>query len=199
MHKSMIVAVMAAALAATPSFAQTPASGAAKPADQTRSTAAAGKSDKTDKTHGALTTAQGFLKKVAEGGMAEVQVSQLAATKASRADVKAFAEKLVADHTKANDEVKALAARKSIDLPTTLDARHKATHDKLAALSGAAFDRAYLDAMMADHRADVAEFKRQSTMNQDPDVKAWAAKTLPTLEEHLKQVQALSRNGAKTQ
>jgi putative membrane protein len=196
MHQSLIVAVMATALSATPAFAQTPATGATKPADQTHGATTSGK---TDQAHGAATTAAAFLKEAAQGGMAEVQLSQLAAQKASRADVKSFAEKLVTDHSNANDEVKALAARKNIDLPMALDAKHKATHDKLASLSGAAFDRAYLDAMLADHRTDVAEFKRQSTMNQDPDVKAWAAKTLPTLEEHLKQVQALSKDGAKTQ
>jgi putative membrane protein len=142
------------------------------------------------------TTAKGFLTEAAVGGMAEVDLGRLASSKASNPDVKAFAEKMVSDHSKADDEVKDLAARKNITLPTDLDAKHKAEHDRLAALSGAAFDRAYVNSMLKDHRKDVAEFKQESTMNQDPDVKAWAAKTVPTLEDHLKQVQTLSKTVA---
>jgi len=146
------------------------------------------------------TTARGFLTKAAEGGMAEVELGRLASTKATNSEVKAFAQKLVTDHSKANDEVKALAAKKNITLPTSVGAKHKAEHDKLAAMSGAAFDRAYVDAMLADHQKDVAEFKQQSTMNQDADVKAFAARTLPTLEAHLKQVESLSKSvGTKTE
>jgi putative membrane protein len=101
---------------------------------------------------------------------------------------------MVTDHSKAGEEVKALAATKSIPLPTAIDAKHQTEHDRLAAMSGAAFDKAYVDAMVADHEKDVAEFKHQATMNQDPDVKVWAHKTLPTLEAHLNKVKSLQKS-----
>jgi putative membrane protein len=130
-----------------------------------------------------------FIMDAAKGGMAEVELGQLAADKAASDDVKKFGQRMVSDHTKANDELKSLAQSKSITLPTEVDAKDKATHDRLAKLSGAAFDRAYMQHMLADHRKDVNEFKKESTSGKDSDVKAWASKTLPTLEEHLKMAQ----------
>jgi putative membrane protein len=79
-----------------------------------------------------------------------------------------------------------IATRKGITIPTSLDAKHQATKDKLSKLSGAAFDKAYMDDMVKDHHTDVAEFRKESTSGSDSDVKAFAAKTLPTLEEHLR-------------
>jgi putative membrane protein len=96
---------------------------------------------------------------------------------------------MVDDHGKANDELKTLAQNKSITLPTTLDPKHKATVDRLSKLSGDAFDRAYMTEMLKDHRKDVAAFKTESTSGKDADIKAFASKTLPTLEEHLKMAQ----------
>ena len=93
---------------------------------------------------------------------------------------------MVDDHGKANDELTSWASKNAVTLPTDLDAKHKADQDKLAKLSGAAFDRAYMTAMVADHNKDVAEFKHASTTAKNADLKAWAAKTLPTLEEHQK-------------
>jgi len=130
-----------------------------------------------------------FVMKVAKGGMAEVELGQLAADKGSTDEVKKFGQRMVTDHTKAGEELKALAQQKSITLPTEIDAKDKATHDRLAKLSGPAFDRAYMQHMITDHRAVVAEFKKESMSAKDPDVKAWAAKTLPTIEEHLKLAQ----------
>lgn len=96
---------------------------------------------------------------------------------------------MVTDHSKANDELKQWAQQKNITLPTELDAKHKATRDRLAKLSGDAFDKAYMHEMLTDHREDVAAFKRESTSAKDADLKAWAGKTLPTLQEHLKLAQ----------
>jgi len=93
---------------------------------------------------------------------------------------------MVTDHSKANDELKSWAQQKNVTLPTELDAKHKAKRDQLAKLSGEAFDKAYMRDMLADHQHDVAAFKRESTSAKDSDLKAWAGKTLPTLEEHLK-------------
>jgi len=126
-----------------------------------------------------------WVTKVAQGGMLEVELGKLAESQASSDAVKQFGTRMVTDHSKANEELSQLASRKGITLSTSLDAKHQATKDKLSKLNGAAFDRAYMDAMVKDHREDVAEFKKESTTGQDADVKAFAAKTLPTLEEHL--------------
>jgi putative membrane protein len=129
---------------------------------------------------------QAFVKEAAIGGMAEVDLGQLAASKAESPDVKQFGQRMVDDHGKANTELKSWASQKNVTLPTELDARHKAEHARLEKLSGAAFDRAYMQAMVADHNKDVAAFMRESKAAKDPDLKAWAAKTLPTLQEHQK-------------
>jgi putative membrane protein len=133
-----------------------------------------------------------FVMEAAQGGMAEVALGRLAADKASNDRVKQFGQRMVADHSKANDELKALAQTKSISIPMDLDAKHKATQDRLSKLSGAAFDRAYIQEMVADHKKDVADFRKESQSGKDSEVKAWAAKTLPTLEEHSKMVQDIS-------
>jgi putative membrane protein len=132
-----------------------------------------------------------FWKKAAEGGMAEVELSKVAQTKAQNAEVKKFAQTMVTDHTKANDELKALAAKKSVTLPTELDAAHKSTLDKLKGLSGAEFDKAYVDAMVSDHDAAVDLFKKQAGDGSDGDLKSFAAKTLPTLEGHQKMIMGI--------
>ena len=93
---------------------------------------------------------------------------------------------MVDDHSKANDELKALAQNKKITLPTEIGPEEKALRDRLVKLSGPAFDQAYMKAMLNDHLKDVGEFRMESRRGKDPDVKAWAARTLPTLEEHLK-------------
>jgi len=135
-----------------------------------------------------------FVLDVAKDGMAEVDLGKLASEKASNDEVKKFAERMVTDHNKANDELKTLAQSKSITLPSDLDPKDKATHDRLAKLSGAAFDRAYIQQMVAGHRKAVAAFKKESMSGKDPDVKAWAAKTLPTIEDHLKMAQDIAKN-----
>ena len=132
---------------------------------------------------------QKFVMDAAKGGMAEVELGKLAQDKASNDQVKNFGKRMVDDHSKANDELQTLAKNKSITLPTDLDPKDKATKDRLSKLSGPAFDRAYMAAMLQDHKKDVSEFKHESTSGRDPDVKSFASKTLPTLEEHLKLAQ----------
>jgi putative membrane protein len=127
-----------------------------------------------------------FVMKAAQGGMAEVTLGSLAAQKGTDAEVKNFGTRMVNDHGKANDELKALATNKGLSLPTELDADAKKTQDELSKKSGKAFDKAYIDDMVKDHEKDVAEFEKQSTAAQDPDLKAWVTKTLPTLQDHLK-------------
>lgn len=129
-------------------------------------------------------TEEDFWNKAAEGGMAEVELSKLAQTKSQNADVKKFAQMMITDHTKANTELKALAAKKNVTLPTALSSSHKSTLDKLGTLSGADFDKAYVDAMVSDHDGAVSLFQTEGDGGTDPDLKAFAAKTLPTLKGH---------------
>jgi len=133
-----------------------------------------------------------FVTEAASGGMAEVELGKLASTKSQNADVKKFAEMMVTDHSKANDELKSLASKKNITLPTAPIAKHQSVIQKLQGMSGADFDKAYVNDMLEDHEKDVAEFEKQSQSNPDADVKAFAAKTLPTLKKHLDAIKALS-------
>jgi putative membrane protein len=133
---------------------------------------------------------QTFVKNIAQDGMAEVELGKLASGKASGDQVKQFAQRMVTDHQKAGDELKSLAQTKNITLPTELPAKAVALRTKLEKLSGDAFDRAYMNEMVMGHRKAVTSFRTESTSGKDPDVKQWAAKTLPTIEQHLEQAQA---------
>jgi putative membrane protein len=141
-----------------------------------------------------------FVEKAAGGGMAEVELGKLATQKASSDQVKQFGSRMVNDHSKTNDELKQIATAKGMTLPTDLDAKHKSEMAKLQKLSGAQFDRAYMDAMVQDHKETVALFRTQSTSGKDGELKGFAAKTLPHLEEHLKMAQATDSavKGAKS-
>ncbi|HEX4786684.1 MAG TPA: DUF4142 domain-containing protein [Candidatus Sulfotelmatobacter sp.] len=133
-----------------------------------------------------------FVKKAAQGGMAEVELGKLATERASNPDVKKFGQRMVDDHSKANDELKQVASPENITLPTSLDAKDEATKQKLSALSGAAFDRAYMSDMVGDHTKDVSEFRHESASSRNPAVKDFATKTLPTLESHLKEAKKIA-------
>lgn len=171
---------------------------------------------------------QRFIREAAEGGKAEVALGNLALQKASSEEVKQFAQRMVDDHSKANQELTELAAQKGVSLQpgmaaqastatgavregvTTdpsatvssatqsgrtavtgqageLTGKHKQLYDRLSRLSGAEFDREYMKEMVKDHNKDVAAFEKASEKSQDPDLKAWVTKTLPTLREHQQQ------------
>lgn len=153
--------------------------------------------DKGHGDHAAVSAADAaFVKKAAAGGMMEVALAKLGQEKAEHADVKAFAATLEKDHTAANADLKEIAAGKKIVLAES--AAHGPVHAKLEKLSGAAFDRAFVAAMLDDHVKDVKAFEKAAGSAADADIKAFAAKTLPTLKAHLKQVQELSKTiGAK--
>lgn len=139
-----------------------------------------------------------FMKEAAQGGMAEVVLGQLALEKASNADVKKFGQRMVDDHSKANDKLKQLASQKNIALPQDLNAKDKATKATLENLSGEQFDQAYMKDMVKDHKKDVSDFRRESKAARDPDVKQFAADTLPILEDHLKQAESIAPAGSTT-
>jgi putative membrane protein len=128
-----------------------------------------------------------FMMKAAQSGMAEVSAGNMASTKAQNADVKAFGKKMIEDHSKANGELKALATKKNVTLPTDVNAEQKATADKLSKLTGAEFDKEYVNAQVADHEKTVALFET-GAKSSDAEVKAFAEKTLPTLKMHLQMV-----------
>jgi putative membrane protein len=133
-----------------------------------------------------------FIRTAAMDGMAEVEHGRLAAQHAALDDVKQFGQRMVDDHSKAGDELKGLASQKHVTLPAALDAKHQAMQDKLSKMKGAAFDRAYMAHMVTAHQQAVALFQKEATGGKDPDAKAWAAKTLPTLQEHLKMARGLN-------
>jgi putative membrane protein len=130
-----------------------------------------------------------FVMKAAQGGMTEVQLGQLASDKGTSADVKSFGAHMVTDHGKANAELKTIATSKGIELSDKLDAKHQAMVDKLNALSGSAFDKAYVDAMVAAHKKDDALFSKEASSGQDAELKAFAAKTDETVKMHLKMIE----------
>jgi putative membrane protein len=127
-----------------------------------------------------------FMNKAAEGGMAEVELGKLAETRASSDAVKNFGKRMVNDHTKADDQLKSIAAQENVALPTGLSSRDQAALDRLSMLNGADFDRAYMRNMVRDHRTDIAEFQREADHGADPNMKQFASSTLPTLQEHLR-------------
>jgi putative membrane protein len=130
---------------------------------------------------------QKFFMEAASGGMLEVELGQMAQQKAQAVSVKDFGTRMVTDHGKANDELKALAQKKNLQMPTQLEHKHRSMIEKLAKLSGPAFDKKYLKMMVKDHEKDVKEFQKATKKVKDADLNAWAAKTLPTLEQHLQQ------------
>ncbi|MBV8071595.1 MAG: DUF4142 domain-containing protein [Acidobacteriaceae bacterium] len=126
-----------------------------------------------------------FATKAAQGGLAEVQLGQLAVSKAESPSVKEFGQKMVDDHTKANDQLKQLAQQQNMTLPATMNAKDQALYDKLQKLSGAQFDKMYMKAMVKDHEEDVKEFQKEATHGKDSAIKNFASQTLPILEQHL--------------
>ena len=129
---------------------------------------------------------------MAQANMAEIEAGKLALSKSQKADVKAFAQQMVDDHTKALNDVTQLAQNKGVILPTAPDARHQAMAAKLGKLEGAAFDKAYMkQAGVDDHKAVHAKLKKDEAQAKDPDVKALAAKMLPTVEQHLHSAQGM--------
>ena len=136
-----------------------------------------------------------FVMEAAMGGMMEVELGRIAAQQGMSDAVKQFGQRMVDDHSKANQELMTLASTKGITLPTTLGEKHRAHVTKLSGMTGRDFDREYVKMMVSDHRKDVNEFEKQSTRGTDADLKAFATKTLPTLQEHLRMAEALP--GAK--
>lgn len=132
-----------------------------------------------------------FVLDAASGGLMEVELGKMTSANATSAKVKAFGKMMVTDHTKANTELKAVAAKKDVTVPST-PAQEQQTHiDDLKTKKGAEFDQAYVDMMVDDHKEDISKFENEAKNGKDADVKAFATKTLPVLNKHLVAIQAL--------
>lgn len=152
----------------------------------------------TDGQRGQLTSKDfNFVSDVSRGGMEEVQLGELAKQKAGSPAVKEFGDRMVTDHGKANDDLKQIVQKKGALIPTSLSHRENATLEHLQKLSGAEFDKAYISDMVRDHKKDVKEFEKASQNLSDPDLKAFAEKTLPTLQEHLRMAENLESQVGK--
>ena len=132
-----------------------------------------------------------LLEEAAGSGEAEVRAGEAAVGKATQDAVRRFAERMVADHGRANEALKPLAAGKGVTLPTLPPRARQRQLDTLARLAGAAFDREYMAQMVAAHRRNLAAFRDAARNAKDADVKAFAAAHLPTLEAHLREAQAI--------
>ncbi len=135
---------------------------------------------------------ENFWTEAAQSGMTEIILANLALEKLSNEEIKSFAQKVITDHTAVGDELKMLAASKNVTLPTDISAKQKSSMDKLSKLSGTDFDREFMKQMVKDHKAAVKLFQKQADSGTDADVKAFAAKHLPTLQEHLSMAQTMS-------
>jgi putative membrane protein len=133
---------------------------------------------------------QEFAKEAARGGMAEVQLGQLAMKSGQSPKVTNFARTVVADHTKTGDELKSIAQKKMIALPSDLSEQDKGLYTRLSKLNGAAFDKAYMDAMVKDHETDIADFEKEANSGADSELRRFATKTIPTLKQHLQMAKA---------
>jgi putative membrane protein len=178
MKKAMIATVaLTGLLALAPAFAQTSMSTTTTTKKKTATTVA---------TSGLSAADRKFFTNASQGGMLEVELGKIAAAKGSKPDVKTFGQRMVDDHSKANDQLKQLASQKSVTLSDKLSPAKQKVVDKYNKLSGAAFDSSYMSNMVTDHKEDVAEFQKEAKSGKDSDVKSWAQTTLPTLQDHLK-------------
>jgi putative membrane protein len=130
-----------------------------------------------------------FMTDTAAGGLMEVRMGELAQQKGQSPEVKQFAQRLVTDHGKANDELKQLASKKGVTLPTQVTDKHQNMLDKLSSASD--FDKRFKEMAIKDHKKDVKEFEKAEKSCQDPDLRAWITKTLPALQEHLRMAEQL--------
>jgi len=139
---------------------------------------------------------QAFMSMAIEGNLAEVAMGQLAQKQGESADVKSFGQQLVTDHSAANQKAMSLASGMGMTPPTEPNKKHQSEAAKMAKMSGAAFDRAFAQHMVADHKMEIAAHKRATKMKNEA-VASYATESLPVLEQHLQTAQSLSKAGGK--
>ena len=176
--KKIALAFLAAGLLATPALSQSIG-------EKTGINAMIGTAPKTED----------FVKEAAISDMFEIQSSQLAQTKAADAGVKSFAAKMVTDHTATSTELKGLASGGKVkaEIPADMDSSHKSKLEKLQGLNGQDFDKQYVDEQVTAHKNAVSLFERYAKGGDNADLKAFAGKHLPHLQEHLKMAQDLDK------
>ncbi len=143
------------------------------------------------------TTDANFINQAAAGGLAEVELGQLAAQKGGSAAVRRFGQQMVRDHTPVNQQLMQLAQSKGLSPSTTLDAPHQSTYDTLNGLRGRAFDRQYLEGQLSDHQDQVTLFQNEAQNGTDPEVKAFAARNVGTVQHHLTELQRMNGSGGR--
>ncbi|MGD0987369.1 MAG: DUF4142 domain-containing protein [Candidatus Sulfotelmatobacter sp.] len=195
-HPAILIGrlLLGSAVALVPVISVAQSSGSAGSMIQSGATNQSGTNQDKQNAGTTMSADKKFMRDAAQGGMAEVELGKLATEKASSDDVKRFGQRMVDDHSKANDELKQIASSEGVTLPDTLNAKDKALKVRLSKLSGENFDRAYMESMVKDHKKDVADFQKESASGSDPQVKQFASKTLPTLQDHLQEAQSIAPN-----
>ena len=148
-------------------------------ANQTGTPGAAGTAGTAD------TADRDFIEDITKGNQGEIVLGQLAEEKATNPSVREFAQMMVRDHTKAGDEFKQVLTRANAQVPTVSTDDINDERERLAKLSGAEFDREYIKKMVDDHETTVDKVRDEAENGKNADVKQWASKTLPTLQQHL--------------
>ena len=139
-----------------------------------------------------------FVRKAMQGGMAEIQLGQLTLQKSNNDQVKQFAQHMIDDHTKLNDQMKPVAQQLGVDVPNQISKKDQKLMAKLQALSGPAYDQAYIQDMVKDHKADLNDFQTEASSGSDPTVKDAAAQSSKLIAQHLQMAQQLAKDQSVT-
>lgn len=165
--------------------------------DTTTATDSLNRSDTSQNTNaGKISTdeaSSAFLMDAADGGMTEVELGRLAQDKAKNQNVKNFAQMMIHDHSAANDQVKSLASQRNINIPDSISTAHQNKKEDLMKKEGAAFDKAYMDAMVKDHETTINLFEKASNNSKDDGVKSFITSTLPTIRQHLDSARSIRK------
>jgi putative membrane protein len=184
-------ALLGVAATAPPSVVQNTNSGKSETGTSANANVKANAKANANRGSAAMPADEKFAMEAAMGGLEEVELGRIAAQKGASDEVRQFGQRMVDDHSKANQDLMQVASAKGWTLPTALDAKHQAEVQKLSALSGDKFDKEYVDMMLKDHKKDVPEFQKESAGGADADIKSFAARTTPTLQEHLQMIQRI--------
>lgn len=139
-----------------------------------------------------------FVRKAMQGSMAEIQLGQLTLQKSNNDQVKQFAQHMIDDHTKLNDQMKPVAQQLGVDVPNQISKKDRKVMAKLQALSGPAYDQAYIQDMVKDHKADLSDFQMEASSGSDPTVKDAAAQSSKLIAQHLQMAQQLAKDQSVT-
>jgi len=139
-----------------------------------------------------------FMKTAAESNMKEAHLGKMAQEQASDEGVKSFGQTLVQDHTEAYEELTAVASKTGESIPKGIDIRRDPAIEGLAREKRAGFDRSFVRHEVQHHQRTIAEFKREAEKGQNAEVKAYAQKMIPTLEEHLHKAESLEKSEQRT-